>query len=122
MVRKRKIIVFIDSDAIRGIVVRALEKKGLQAIEAATEQEATRHFDGTNIDLFITDNDIKNKGCLRAIQKLRSMSSYLYTPVLMLTTALKDHIAPTYSEFNVAMYLQKPFDIVSFNKLIERFS
>ena len=58
MIKKKKIVIVDDFTGVRSIVRETLEKKGYQVLEASNGEEALRFFDGTQVDLLITDFDM----------------------------------------------------------------
>ncbi|MBN1118448.1 MAG: hypothetical protein JXA77_14650 [Bacteroidales bacterium] len=122
MKRKRKIVVFIEFDSIRNIITRALEQKNFEVHVISNLDESDKVLNGTSYNLFIADNDNRLKASFHFINKIRSITSYLYTPILLLTTGTKERYEEEYKPYNIAGYLPKPFDMNHFSTIIERLS
>jgi len=117
---KKKIVVVDDFTGVRAIVKEALLKKGYNVLEAANGEEAMKFFDGTQVDLLITDYDMPEMDGAKLVTKLRDSSRYMFTPVIMLTGIRKERIEDKISKLNIACFLQKPFEIKHFYSVVER--
>ena len=117
---KKKIVVVDDFPGVRTIIKEALEKKGYIVMEASNGEEAMKFFNGTQVDLLITDYDMPEMDGAKLVTKLRDTSRYTFTPVIMLTGVRKDRIEDKISNLNIACFLQKPFEIKHFYSVIEK--
>jgi len=117
---KKKIVIVDDFNGVRSIVKEALEKKGYQVLEANNGNEALKFFNGTQIDLLITDYDMPDMNGAELIEKLRDTIRYMYTPVIMISGVRKERIESKISHLNIACFMQKPFDIKYFYSVVER--
>jgi two-component system, chemotaxis family, chemotaxis protein CheY len=117
---KKKIVIVDDFKGVRAIVKEALEKKGYQVMEANNGEEALAFFNGTQVDLLITDYDMPEMDGAKLIEKLRDTSKYAYIPVIMLSGVRKERIESKIAHLNIACFIQKPFDIKHFYGVVER--
>jgi two-component system, chemotaxis family, chemotaxis protein CheY len=117
---KKKIVIVDDFKGIRAIVKEALEKKGYEVLEAENGEQAMKYFNGTQVDLLITDYDMPEMDGAKLIEKLRDSSRYMFTPVIMLSGVRKERIESKISHLNIACFIQKPFDIKHFYTVIDR--
>lgn len=117
---KKKVVVVDDFSGVRTIVKEALEKKGYQVLEATNGEEAMKYFNGTQIDLLITDYDMPDMDGVKLIEKIRGTIRYMYTPVIMLSGVRKERIEAKINHLNIACFIQKPFDIKHFYSVVER--
>jgi CheY-like chemotaxis protein len=120
MIKTRKIIIVDDFTGVRSIVKESLEKRGYEVFECDSAAEALKLFNGTQIDLLITDYDMPDMNGAELVRKIRTMSRYLFTPVIILSGVRKERIQDQLSDLNVAAYIQKPFEIKHFYTVIER--
>jgi two-component system, chemotaxis family, chemotaxis protein CheY len=120
MAKVKKIVIVDDFTGIRAIVKEALEKKGYQVIEARNGEEALKYFDGTRVDLLITDIDMPELDGAGLIKRIRTMSQYTYTPVIVLSGIRKEKVEERISGLHVACLIQKPFDIKHFYSVVEK--
>ena len=120
MIKKKKIVIVDDFTSVRGIVRETLEKKGYQVLEASSGDEALKYFDGTQVDLLITDFDMPDMNGAELVAKIREMTRYMFTPVIILSGVRKERVDEHIKGLNVACFLQKPFEIKHFYSVIER--
>ena len=118
--KQKKIIIVDDFTGVRSIVRESLLKKGYQVLEASGGEEALKYFNGTQIDLLITDFDMPEMNGADLISKIRQMTRYIYTPVIVLSGIRKEKVEEQLKGLNIAAFLQKPFEIKHFYSIIER--
>ena len=120
MMKQKKIVIVDDFTGVRSIVRESLVKRGYLVLEASGGEEALKYFDGTQIDLLITDYDMPDMNGADLISKIRAMTRYIYTPVIVLSGIRKERINDQLEGLNIAAFLQKPFEIKQFYSIIER--
>lgn len=118
--KQKKIVIVDDFTGIRSIVRETLVKKGYQVLEASSGQEAMKFFDGTQIDLLITDFDMPDMDGAQLSTKVRNMTRYLFTPIIILSGVKKERVEDRLKDLNIAAYIQKPFEITHFYSVIQR--
>ena len=120
MTKQKKIIIVDDFTGVRSIVRESLEKKGYWVLEASSGEEALKYFDGTQVDLLITDIDMPDMNGAELISKVRDLTRYMFTPVVVLSGVRKERVKDQLEDLNIAAYIQKPFEISHFYKVVER--
>jgi two-component system, chemotaxis family, chemotaxis protein CheY len=120
MARIKKIVIVDDFTGIRAIVKEALEKKGYIVNEASNGEQALKYFDGSHVDLLITDIDMPDLDGAGLIKKIRGMTYYTYTPVIVLSGIRKERVEEKIAGLHVACHIQKPFDIKHFYSVVEK--
>ena len=120
MTGPKKIVIVDDFTGVRSIVRETLEKKGFTVLEASSGDEALKFFDGTQVDLLITDFDMPDMNGAQLISKIREMTRYMFTPIIVLSGIKKERVEDQLVDLNVAAYLQKPFEIKHFYTVVER--
>ncbi len=120
MARKKKILIVDDFMGVRSIVRETLIKKDFEVVEASSALEALKFFDGTQIDLVITDYDMPDMNGAELIGKIRDMTRYMFTPIIVLSGVRKERVDDKLRNLNIAAYLQKPFEIKHFYTVVER--
>ena len=70
MTGPKKIVIVDDFTGVRSIVRETLEKKGFTVLEASSGDEALKFFDGTQVDLLITDFDMPDMNGAQLISKI----------------------------------------------------
>ena len=83
----RRTVVFVDdSESIREAVGCILQQNGYEVLKAGDGQESLKYFDGSPVDLLITDLHMPQMNGIALIETLRKTSQYKYLPILVLTT------------------------------------
>ena len=75
-----------DSASMRQMVAYTLEGAGHDVVEASDGNEALEIARGRGVDLVVTDVNMPGLDGISLIKALRSLPSYRFTPMLMLTT------------------------------------
>jgi two-component system, chemotaxis family, chemotaxis protein CheY len=122
MIKKKKVLIYLDFESIRNIVLKQLNDRGFETCVTNSVSETLEQLNGTTIDLFITDNDIKNDVALKIVKHMRDTTSYLFTPIILLITGDKERYLDSFGDLNIAMYLTKPFNINVLNRVLDRLS
>jgi DNA-binding response OmpR family regulator len=117
---KKRILVYSNIDSTRNIIVKALQSKDYNVVEVTTYNQAKMELNGTSFALVIVDRESKNVELVRIIEYMRDLISYLYTPILMLHVEKKELVVEQFSQFNVAYYMSKPFEMQTFHSVVER--
>lgn len=81
-----KILAVDDSASMRQMVSFTLQGAGYDVIEACDGQEALNKAKTGPVDLVLSDVNMPVMDGITLIKNLRTLSSYKYTPILMLTT------------------------------------
>jgi DNA-binding response OmpR family regulator len=122
MARKKRILLFEDFESIRNILIKTIEKKDIELVIVHSLNEAIQQLNGTSFSLLITDYDNKNDSASILIKRMRDTTIYLFTPIILLISGNKELYSDKLSGFNIACYLSKPFDMVHFNSVVDRFN
>jgi CheY-like chemotaxis protein len=120
MESKRKIIIVDDFSGVRSIVRESLTRRGYEVLEADNAADALKFFNGTQVDLLITDFDMPDMNGAELVHRIRNMSRYTYTPVVILSGVRKERIEEKIADLNIAAYVQKPFEVKQFYTIVER--
>ena len=81
-----KILAVDDSASMRQMVSFTLKGAGYDVVEASDGVEALDFAKTGPVDLVISDVNMPNMDGISLIKHLRTLPSYKYTPILMLTT------------------------------------
>jgi two-component system, chemotaxis family, chemotaxis protein CheY len=117
---KKTIVVAEDFNVSRKIIVSTLAKEGYTVLEAADGNEAVQLFDGRTIDLLITDFNMPNMDGSELIKNVRTMSTYMYLPILLLTTEVRQEKIQKAVDGNITAHIKKPFETEEFIKVVKR--
>ena len=82
----KTIMVVDDSTSMRQMVKFTLAGAGYQVIEATDGVDALAKSTVQKVDLFMTDLNMPNMDGIELTRKLRAMTQYRFTPIVLLTT------------------------------------
>lgn len=117
---KKRIVIVEDFNTSRQIIKKTLESMGYLVDEASDGREATRFFNGSKIDLVITDYNMPNMDGGALVEYIRSKDDYKYIPIFMLSTETNIEKQNRAKEAKITAWIRKPFDVVEFKKLVEK--
>ncbi len=117
---KKRIIVVEDFNTSRQIIKKTLESMGHLVEEAADGREATRFFDGSRIDLVISDYNMPNMHGGDLVEYIRNKDDYKYIPIFMLSTETNIEKQKRAKEAKITAWIKKPFEVTEFKKLVEK--
>ncbi|OOG24245.1 response regulator [Thioalkalivibrio denitrificans] len=81
-----KILAVDDSTSLRQMVVFTLKEAGHDVLEATDGRDALTKAKGGGVDLVLSDVNMPGMDGISLVRELRSLPSYKFTPILMLTT------------------------------------
>ncbi len=81
-----KILAVDDSASMRQMVAFTLKGAGHDVVEASDGDEALAAAQKSTFDLVLSDVNMPRMDGITLVTKLRQLSNYKFTPILMLTT------------------------------------
>jgi two-component system chemotaxis response regulator CheY len=115
-----RILLVDDSLMARHMIIRTLNKMGIQDIsEAEDGREALTFIDKQEFDLIITDYNMPEMDGYELLKYIRHESNHRDIPVLMVTTEGDEGKLEAIQHEGISAIVDKPFDIVSVKRLIE---
>jgi two-component system chemotaxis response regulator CheY len=120
MTMKKRVIVVEDFNTSRQIIKKTLESMGYLVEEAADGREATRFFDGSQIDLVISDYNMPNMHGGELVEYIRSKSEYRFIPIFMLSTETNIEKQNRAKDAKITAWIKKPFEVMEFKRLVEK--
>lgn len=99
-----------DARTMRGMVKAILENEGHEIITAEDGVDALEKIKTKKIDLALVDLHMPNMNGTTLVRKLRRISEYEKTPILMLTTESSEFRKNKAKELGANGWLTKPFD------------
>jgi two-component system chemotaxis response regulator CheY len=118
----KTILIVDDSESIREVVSFTLENEGYKVLVGIDGQDALKFFDGSEIDLLITDLHMPNMDGIDLIKKVRSMDNYQRVPILFLTTESQAAKKMEAKDAGATGWIIKPFVpaklVAAINKVI----
>ena len=88
--------------------------------EASDGREALMYFNGSRIDMVITDYNMPNMNGAELVQYVRQKERYKYIPIFVLSTETSANKQQKAKEAKITAWVKKPFDIQDFKKLVKR--
>jgi two-component system, chemotaxis family, chemotaxis protein CheY len=116
----KRIIIVEDFNTSRQIIKRTLEKLGYLVEEASDGREALKFFDGSPIDLVISDYNMPNMDGGALVEYIRNKEEYKYIPILMLSTETNTAKQNRAKEAKITAWIRKPFQIDEFSRIVEK--
>ncbi len=116
----KTIVVVDDFKNTRKVIQFSLKTIDAEILQAENGKEALRFFDGRKIDLLITDLNMPEMDGIELVSQVRSNISYMFIPIIMLTTERNQEKKDLAANVKVTTWMQKPFEQVKFLKVINR--
>lgn len=117
-----KILAVDDSASMRQMVSFTLKSAGFEVTEASDGVEALRVAQSQVFDVVISDVNMPNMDGLSLAKELRALSSYRFTPILMLTTESSNEKKQAGRAAGATGWIVKPFNpdqlLATVNKVI----
>ena len=82
----RVILAVDDSASMRQMVRFTLESAGYRVVQAVDGVEALDYAKNSAVDLVLTDVNMPRMDGITLVRELRGLSTYKFTPMLVLTT------------------------------------
>jgi two-component system chemotaxis response regulator CheY len=117
---KKRIVVVEDFNTSRQIIKKTLESMGYLVEEAADGREALGFFDGSDIDLVVTDFNMPNMDGGALVEYIRGKDKYKYIPIFMLSTETNIDKQNRAKEAKITAWIRKPFEVTEFKKLVQK--
>lgn len=105
----KTILIADDSNSMRDLVCFTLKGAGYNVIEGIDGKDALRFFDGTEINLVITDLNMPNMDGIALIKEIRKKADYSFTPIVLLTTESQNSKREEAKAAGATGWLVKPF-------------
>jgi len=118
---KKRVLIVDDFENTRWIVQQILQKEPeLEIITAENGQDALNYFDGSDVDLLITDLNMPKMDGIELTRQVRIIEKYKYIPIIMLTTERNPEKKQKALDIKVTTWIQKPFEQAQFRKIIRK--
>lgn len=116
----KTIISVDDSMSIRETVRLTLEARGYKVLSAEDGAKGLSLCQQNRADLVITDLNMPNMDGLSLIAKVRTLATYKFTPILMLTTESQEEKRQQAKKAGATGWIVKPFDPVRFVEVVQK--
>jgi two-component system chemotaxis response regulator CheY len=117
----KTILIVDDSASMRQLVTFALKDAGYDVIAAVDGKDALGKFNGTKIDMVVTDLNMPNMDGITLIKQLRTIPASKFTPVVMLTTESQESKKQEGRTAGASGWLVKPFTPDKLIEVIKKF-
>lgn len=118
--KSKRIFLFVEFEGIRGLLKRGLEQKGYTIYEATDIDKAKEVLQNTVFEMAIVDADNREGAGPKIIDKMRDVTTFMFTPVILLVSGDPMEYAEMKDDLKIAQIFKKPFDMTAFYKVIER--
>ena len=117
---KKRIVVADDFDNTRWVIEFSLRTFDCEILKAANGKEALAYFDGSPIDLLITDLNMPEMNGIELVKNVKNIPQYNMIPVIMLTTETNPELKERALGLHITMWMLKPFKNEEFAKVVKR--
>jgi two-component system chemotaxis response regulator CheY len=105
----RVILAVDDSASMRQMVRFTLESAGYRVVQAVDGIEALDYAKSSAVDLVLTDVNMPRMDGITLVRELRGLSSYKFTPMLVLTTESGQDTKQRGKQAGATGWIVKPF-------------
>jgi two-component system, chemotaxis family, chemotaxis protein CheY len=105
----KTILIVDDSTSLRLVVGISLRAAGYELIEGEDGIDALQKMDGRKIHLIISDLNMPNMDGIGFVKAVKTLPSYKFTPIIMLTTESAENKKREGQEAGVRAWVVKPF-------------
>jgi len=116
----KRVLVVDDSAAVRQSVAYVLDQAGYEIVQAGDGQEALTKLDGQTFHLIITDVNMPNMDGIELTRNVRTLDSYKFVPVVVLTTESQQDKMDAGKEAGATGWIVKPFDSDKLLQVVKR--
>ncbi|MEM7762595.1 MAG: response regulator [Pseudomonadota bacterium] len=116
----QSILAVDDSRSMRGLVSHVLKGAGFEVVLAEDGVEAFDYAKENTVDLVLTDINMPNMDGISLIKSLRTLDTYRFVPLLVLTTESGTDKKMEGKEAGATGWIVKPFDPESLIKTIHK--
>lgn len=116
----RKVLAVDDSMTMRQLVSLSLRQAGYEVVEATDGLDALAKLEAARFDLVVTDLYMPRLDGIGLIKRVRGLSSYRFTPILMLTTECDASRKAEGQAAGATGWIIKPFQPDQLLKVVKR--
>ncbi|WP_031569621.1 response regulator [Rheinheimera texasensis] len=106
---KKTILIIDDSAPLRLVLNEILQTAGFDTLQAEDATSALGLLDGRKVHLLICDLYMPDLDGLTLLQKVRTIPSYRFTPVIMLSTEKSEEFKDKAYNAGAKAWVTKPF-------------
>jgi two-component system chemotaxis response regulator CheY len=117
----KTILIADDSASMRQLVSFALRDAGYEVVEANDGSDALTKSEASSVDMVVTDLNMPGLDGIELIRRLRKLSQYRFTPIIMLTTESQDSKKQEGKTAGASGWIVKPFTPEQLIGVIKKF-
>ncbi len=106
---EKTIVIVDDSESILEVVSFTLKNAGHKVLSAVDGKDALKYFDGSKVDLLVTDLHMPEMNGIELIKEVRNKEDYKFTPILFLTTESQQAKKMEAKNAGATGWIVKPF-------------
>lgn len=105
----KTVLIVDDSASLRQVVSIALKGAGYDVLEGCDGKDALAKLTGQKVHLIISDVNMPNMDGITFVKEVKKLSSYKFTPIIMLTTESQESKKTEGQEAGAKAWVVKPF-------------
>ena len=105
----KTILIVDDSSSVRQVIGITLRGAGYEVIEGCDGKDALAKLDGRKVHLIVSDVNMPNMDGISFVKQVKTLASYRFTPVIMLTTESADDKKREGQAAGAKAWVVKPF-------------
>ncbi len=105
----KTILIVDDSSSVRQVIGITLRGAGYEVIEGCDGKDALAKLDGRKVHLIVSDVNMPNMDGISFVKQVKTLASYRFTPVIMLTTESADDKKREGQAAGARAWVVKPF-------------
>jgi len=106
---EKNIVIVDDSESIREVVEFTLTNAGNSVKVAVDGEDALKYFDGSKVDLVVTDLYMPKMDGIELIKEIRKKDDYKFVPIIFLSTESQQTKKNEAKEAGATGWIVKPF-------------
>lgn len=99
-----------DSPTMRKLLCHTLTEAGFTVLQGGDGQQGLNQLKGQKVEIIITDLNMPVMDGIQFIAEARAKREYKFTPILMLTTEVKDEKKKAAKAAGATGWITKPFN------------
>lgn len=116
----KTIMIVDDSASLRQVVSISLRGAGYDVIEGSDGVDALKKLTGQKVHLIISDVNMPNMDGISLVKKVKEMSTYKFTPIVMLTTESQDEKKREGQAAGAKAWVLKPFNPTQLLSVVQK--
>ncbi len=116
----KKVLVVDDSVSTRWVVRKELGVMGYDAIEAESGEIALEFLSTESVDIILTDLHMPGMDGIELVRRIRALPKSKFTPILIVTTDVKDELKIEAKKSGASGWIVKPFSPEALRQTVKK--